>query len=31
MNAVVFSLILGTATPGGGFPAFGPAYVAPRN
>ena len=26
MNPVVFSLILGTATPGGGFPLFGAAY-----
>ena len=26
MNGVVFSLILGTATPGGGFPVFGAAY-----
>ena len=27
MNEVVFSLILGTATPGGGFPVFGAAYA----
>jgi len=27
MNAAVFSLILGTATPGGGFPLFGAAYA----
>ena len=27
MNEVVFSLILGTATPGGGFPVFGTAYA----
>ena len=27
---MVFSLILGTATPGGGFPPFGAAYAAPR-
>ena len=26
MNAVVFSLILGTATPGGGFPVYGAAF-----
>ena len=26
MNPVMFSLILGTATPGGGFPVFGAAY-----
>jgi TRAP transporter TAXI family solute receptor len=27
MNAVVFSLVLGTATPGGGFPLFGDAFA----
>jgi TRAP transporter TAXI family solute receptor len=27
MNAVVFSLILGTATPGGGFPVYGDAFA----
>ena len=27
MNGVVFSLVLGTATPGGGFPVFGAAYA----
>jgi hypothetical protein len=27
MNPIVFSLILGTATPGGGFPVFGAAYA----
>ena len=27
MNAVVFSLILGTATPGGGFPLYGDAFA----
>ena len=27
MNAVVFSLVLGTATPGGGFPVFGDAFA----
>ena len=26
MNAVVFSLVLGTATPGGGFPVYGAAF-----
>jgi len=26
MNAVVFSLVLGTATPGGGFPLYGAAF-----
>jgi TRAP transporter TAXI family solute receptor len=26
MNPVIFTLILGTATPGGGFPVFGAAY-----
>lgn len=28
MNAVIFSLILGTATPGGGFPVYGDAFAA---
>ena len=27
MNAIVFSLILGTATPGGGFPVYGDAFA----
>jgi uncharacterized protein len=27
MNAVLFSLVLGTATPGGGFPLFGDAFA----
>ena len=27
MNAAMFTLILGTATPGGGFPLFGAAYA----
>lgn len=27
MNPVVISLILGTATPGGGFPVYGDAYA----
>jgi len=27
MNAVLFSLVLGTATPGGGFPVFGDAFA----
>ena len=27
MNGVEFSLVLGTATPGGGFPVFGAAYA----
>jgi TRAP transporter TAXI family solute receptor len=27
MNSVIFTLILGTATPGGGFPVFGAAYA----
>jgi TRAP transporter TAXI family solute receptor len=27
MNAVIFSLVLGTATPGGGFPVFGDAFA----
>ena len=31
MNSVVFSLILGTATPGGGFPVFGAAYAEMLN
>ncbi|MCC6212855.1 MAG: hypothetical protein IT513_17605 [Burkholderiales bacterium] len=31
MNEVVFSLILGTATPGGGFPVYGDAYAAMLN
>jgi len=31
MNSVVFSLILGTATPGGGFPLFGAAYAEALN
>ena len=31
MNAVVFSLVLGTATPGGGFPLFGDAFAAMVN
>jgi len=31
MNPVVFSLILGTATPGGGFPVYGDAYAAMLN
>jgi len=31
MNAVVFSLILGTATPGGGFPVYGDAFAAMVN
>jgi TRAP transporter TAXI family solute receptor len=31
MNAVVFTLILGTATPGGGFPVFGAAYSEALN
>lgn len=31
MNALVFSLILGTATPGGGFPVFGAAYSETLN
>ena len=31
MNSVVFSLILGTATPGGGFPVFGTAYAEALN
>lgn len=31
MNPMVFSLILGTATPGGGFPVYGDAYAAMLN
>jgi TRAP transporter TAXI family solute receptor len=31
MNTVVFTLILGTATPGGGFPVFGAAYSEALN
>ena len=31
MNAVVFSLVLGTATPGGGFPVYGDAFAAMIN
>jgi len=31
MNSVVFGLILGTATPGGGFPVYGDAYAAMLN
>jgi TRAP transporter TAXI family solute receptor len=31
MNPVIFSLILGTATPGGGFPVFGAAYAEMLN
>lgn len=31
MNPVVFTLILGTATPGGGFPLFGAAYAETLN
>ncbi|HEX9398393.1 MAG TPA: TAXI family TRAP transporter solute-binding subunit [Burkholderiales bacterium] len=31
MNAVVFSLVLGTATPGGGFPVYGDAFAAMVN
>ena len=31
MSAVVFTLILGTATPGGGFPVFGTAYADALN
>jgi len=31
MNPIVFSLILGTATPGGGFPVYGDAYAAMLN
>jgi TRAP transporter TAXI family solute receptor len=31
MNPVVFTLILGTATPGGGFPVYGEAYAEALN
>jgi len=31
MNGIAFSLILGTATPGGGFPVFGDAYAESLN
>jgi TRAP transporter TAXI family solute receptor len=31
MNPVVFSLVLGTATPGGGFPLYGAAYAESLN
>ena len=31
MNAVVFSLVLGTATPGGGFPVYGAAFAETVN
>ena len=31
MNGVVISLVLGTATPGGGFPVYGDAYAAMLN
>lgn len=31
MNGVVISLVLGTATPGGGFPVYGDAYAATLN
>ncbi len=31
MNPIVLSLILGTATPGGGFPVYGDAYAAMLN
>ena len=31
MNSLVFTLILGTATPGGGFPVFGAAYSEALN
>jgi TRAP transporter TAXI family solute receptor len=31
MNGIVMSLILGTATPGGGFPVFGAAYAEMLN
>ena len=31
MNAVLFSLVLGTATPGGGFPVFGDAFAEVLN
>jgi uncharacterized protein len=31
VNPIVFTLILGTATPGGGFPVYGDAYAAMLN
>src|SRR4029079_6652428 len=31
MNPLVFTLVLGTATPGGGFPVFGAAYSEALN
>ncbi len=31
MNAIVISLVLGTATPGGGFPVYGDAYAEMLN
>jgi uncharacterized protein len=31
MNSIVFTLVLGTATPGGGFPVFGDAYASALN
>jgi hypothetical protein len=31
MNGVIFTLVLGTATPGGGFPLFGAAYAEALN
>ena len=31
MNPLVFTLILGTATPGGGFPVYGAAYAEALN
>jgi len=31
MNPVIFTLILGTATPGGGFPVYGTAYAEALN
>lgn len=31
MNSVIFTLILGTATPGGGFPVYGDAFAAMLN
>ena len=31
MNPVLFTLVLGTATPGGGFPLYGDAYAAMLN
>jgi TRAP transporter TAXI family solute receptor len=31
MTGIVFSLVLGTATPGGGFPVYGEAYAAMLN